>query len=272
MIKNPLSNELNVMRQTLLFGGLETIQYNANRQHPDLKLFECGNCYFYHRERESRYPLDKYHEEYHIALLITGKRCEPNWASAEEFTSFYQLKAYLESILSKMGFKTDSLMTDPMPGKHDLFMGGLVYSMNNVLLAEIAIVNQTLLQDFDLRNEVFYAWIHWDNLIKIRGDHKIKHRELPKFPEVRRDLSLLLDKTVTFAQIRDIAFRTEREILTRINLFDVYEGEQIGKNKKSYAVSFILQDIEATLTDERIDRIMKKLMDNYQRELGAEIR
>ena len=102
---NPLSNELNVMRQTLLFGGLETIQYNTNRQRPNLRLFECGNCYFYHGERESRYPLDKYHEEYHLALFITGKKCEPNWVSAEEFTSFYQLKAYLESILSKMGIR-----------------------------------------------------------------------------------------------------------------------------------------------------------------------
>jgi phenylalanyl-tRNA synthetase beta chain len=271
-IMNPLSNELNVMRQTLLFGGLETIQYNVNRQHPDLRLFEWGNCYFYHRERESRYPLDKYHEEFQIALFITGKRGEPTWTSKEEFTSFYMLKAYLENILSKLDIMTDSLTTEPLTEKSDLFTAGLVYRKNNLLLAEIAIVNPKLLQVFDLRNDVFYAWMHWENLVRIRGDHKIKHRELPKFPEVRRDLSLLLDKTVTFAQIRDIAYKTERRLLIRINLFDVYEGEQIGRNKKSYAVSFILQDSEATLTDERIDRIMKKLMENYQRELGAEIR
>jgi phenylalanyl-tRNA synthetase beta chain len=260
------------MRQTLLFGGLETVQYNANRQHPDLKLFEFGNCYYYHQERESRQALDKYREEFHLALLITGKRYEPNWSSKEEFASFYQLKAYLENIFCKLGVNMDTVLTEPLHGKNDLFSGGLSYSGNNLLLAELAIVNPSMLKDFEMRNEVFYAWVHWDNLMKVRGDHRIIHRELPKFPEVRRDLSLLLDKVVTFAQIRNIAYKTERRLLTRINLFDVYEGDRIEKNKKSYAVSFILQDPETTLTDERIERIMKKLMENYQRELGAEIR
>jgi phenylalanyl-tRNA synthetase beta chain len=271
-IKNPLSNELNVMRQTLLFGGLETVQYNANRQHPDLRLFEFGNCYFFNSERGFRNPLEKYHEEFILALFLTGKREEPNWTSREENSSFYQLKAYLENLLDKLGLDTGKIDIEPIGSKKDLFSDGLIYHTNHIPVAELAIVKQSLLRHFDLRNDVFFAGIFWDNLIKLRGDHKVKHEELPKFPEVRRDLSLLLDKTVTYARIRDIAYTTERQLLTRINLFDVYEGEQIEEGKKSYAVSFYIQDPETTLTDERIDRIMKKLMDAYQKELGAEIR
>jgi phenylalanyl-tRNA synthetase beta chain len=271
-IKNPLSNELNAMRQTLLFGGLETIQYNANRQHPDLRLFEFGNCYFYHGDRGTRNPLEKYQEEYILSLFITGKRTEPNWATREESGSFYLLKAYLENLFIKLGLDINTFQVAPMSAKSDVFTAGLSYDRNNQPIAEIALVKQSLLKNFDLRNDVFYAGVNWENLMKARGDHKVRHKELPKFPEVRRDLSLLLDKSVTFDQIREIAAKTERKLLTRINLFDIYEGERIEKNKKSYAVSFILQDAEATLTDERIDRIMKRLMEAYQKELSAEIR
>jgi phenylalanyl-tRNA synthetase beta chain len=271
-IKNPLSTELNVMRQTLLFGGLETIQYNANRQHPDLRLYEFGNCYCYHAEKGTRNPLEKYTEKYNLALFLTGRRNEPSWTSAEENASYYQLKAYLENILDKLGLDIAQFHIEPIPGKKDLYADGLGYRWNEIPIAELGIVKQSLLKDFDLRNEVYYAIVFWENLIKTRGDHKITHQELPRFPEVRRDLSLLLDKTVTYARIREIAFNTERKLLTRMNLFDVYEGDRIEKNKKSYAVSFILQDPETTLTDERIDRIMKKLMEAYQKDLGAEIR
>jgi phenylalanyl-tRNA synthetase beta chain len=271
-IKNPLSNELDAMRQTLLFGGLETIQYNANRQHPDLRLFEFGNCYLYHGDRGTRSPLEKYQEEFVLSLFITGKRTEPNWATREESGSFYMLKSYIENLFIKLGLDVSTFQVAPLSAKGDLFTAGLAYHSNNLPIAEIALVKQTLLKSFDLRNDVFYAEVYWENLMKVRGDHRVKHKELPKFPEVRRDLSLLLDKSVTFDQIRDIADKTERKLLTRINLFDIYEGERIEKNKKSYAVSFFLQDTEATLTDERIDRIMKKLMEAYQKELSAEIR
>ncbi len=271
-IKNPLSNELDSMRQTLLFGGLETIRHNANRQHPDLRLFEFGNCYSYHGDRGTRNPLEKYQEEFMLGMFITGNRTEPNWATKEETGSFYLLKSYLENLLSKLGLEAGSFQVNPLTAKEDLFTAGLVYQRNNLPVAEIAIVTQSLAKNFDLRNDVFYAGVHWENLMKARGDHKVKYKELPKFPEVRRDLALLLDKSVTFDQIRDIAVKIERKLLTRINLFDVYEGDRIEKNKKSYAVSFILQDTEATLTDERIDRIMKKLMEAYQKELSAEIR
>jgi phenylalanyl-tRNA synthetase beta chain len=271
-IKNPLSTELNSMRQTLLFGGLETIQYNANRQHPDLRLFEFGNCYYFHGEKGIINPLEKYHEEFNLALLITGKRNDPNWTLKDENASFYQLKGYLDNLLSKLGLDINRFQIESLAGKRDLFEDGLIYISNEVPVAELTMVKQSLLKDFDLRNDVYYCAVFWENLLKVRGDHKVTLSELPRFPEVRRDLSLLLDKTVTYARIREIAFNTERKLLKKINLFDVYEGERIDKGKKSYAVSFVLQDLEATLTDERIDRIMKKLMDSYRKELGAEIR
>jgi len=271
-IINPLSNELNVMRQSLLFGGLETILHNTNRQRADLRLFEFGNCYFFNPERGTVNPLEKYHEEFHLAMLVTGKKYEPNWTSAEQDSSYYQLKAFLENVLTRLGIDLEIITTEPLNGRKDLFTDGLVYRKNGTMIAELTLIAQPLLKGFDIRNDVFYAGICWDNIMKIRGDHKIRHVEPPRFPEVRRDLALLLDKSVTYAMIREIALRTERRLLTRINLFDVYEGERIEKGRKSYAVSFTLQDSETTLTDERIDRTMKKLMDAFVKELGAEIR
>jgi len=271
-ILNPLSNELNAMRQSLLFGGLETIQHNANRQRSDLRLYEFGNCYFYHTERGLRNPLEKYQEEFRLSLLITGKKSEPNWTTKDENASFYQLKGFLGNVLDRLGIAQDSLCIEPLRDKKDLFTDGLVYSRNEMIVAEIALVKTSLLREFDIRNEVFYADIQWDLLMKLRGDHKVGYQELPRFPEVRRDLSLLLDKSVTYSRIREIALKTEKKLLTRINLFDVYEGDRINHHKKSYAVSFVLQDKEATLTDEKIDRIMKKLMEAFTRDLGAEIR
>jgi phenylalanyl-tRNA synthetase beta chain len=271
-IINPLSNELNVMRQTLIFGGLETIQYNTNRQNDDLRLFEFGNCYFFNAERGIRNALEKYDEEFNLALFITGKKNTKNWTSKDENASFYQLKSYLENLFLRLGIIVDYLNVEPIAEKKDLYSDGLAYSHNGITVAELAYIGPTLRKKFDIRNEVFYAGIFWDRLIKIRGDHKITLADLPRFPEVRRDLSLLLDKSITFAQIKELAFKTEMKLLKRINLFDVYEGEQIDENKKSYAVSFFIQDLESTLTDERINRIMNSLMDTYEKELGAEIR
>ncbi len=271
-IMNPLSNELNVMRQTLLFGGLETIQYNTNRQRSDLRLFEFGNCYFFNEEKGKRNPLDRYKEVFNMALFITGKKHEPNWTSTGEATGIYELKAYLQNLFTRLGLDPERIQSDPVEGKKDLYAEGMEYRINDKVIAELAIIRQAILKQFDIRNDVYYAVIYWDNLLKLRGDHHIRHTELPRFPEVRRDLSLLLDQSITFAQIRDLAFKNENKILIRVDLFDVYEGEQVTRGKKSYAVSFILQDTQTTLTDERIDRIMKKLMDEYAKELGAVIR
>ena len=241
-IINPLSNELNAMRQTLLFGGLETIQHNTNRQRPNLRLFEVGNCYSFHAERGKRNPLDKYQESFNLSIFITGKKHEPNWVSTGSGTGFYELKAYLENVLIRLGLNPAFMEIKALEGGSDLYTSGLVYRINNVEIAELAIVKPAVLKNFDIKNEVFYAVIYWENLMKMRGDHHVSYSELPRFPEVRRDLSLLLDQSITFNRIRELAFSTENKLLTRIDLFDVYEGEQVAKGKKSYAVSFILQD------------------------------
>jgi phenylalanyl-tRNA synthetase beta chain len=271
-IINPLSNELNGMRQTLLFGGLETIQHNTNRQRPNLRLFEVGNCYSFHAERGKRNPIDKYQENFYLAILITGKKHEPNWVSPGASTGFYELKAYLENVLARLGLNPDLMDIKVPETGRDLYTSGLVYRINNVEIAELTIIKPAVLKNFDIKNEVFYAVISWENLMKMRGDHHVCYSELPRFPEVRRDLSLLLDQSITFSRIRELAFSTENKLLTRVDLFDVYEGEQVAPGKKSYAVSYILQDTQATLTDARIDRIMKKLMEAYVKELGAIIR
>lgn len=271
-IMNPLSNELNVMRQTLLFGGLEAIQRNINHQRPDLRLFEFGNCYFYHAEKGKRNPLDKYRENFVLALFITGRKHEPNWISSETKTSIYELKAFLNNILIRLGIELNQIVITPLENKQDLYSEGLLYKLNNTPVAELAVISQSVTDMFDIRNEVYYAGINWMNLIKIRGEHHVTYKELPRFPEVRRDLALLIDQSVSYERIRDLAFKTENTLLSRVDLFDVYEGEQIEKGKKSYAVSFILQDSQATLTDERIDQVMKKLIEAYMKTLGAVIR
>jgi phenylalanyl-tRNA synthetase beta chain len=271
-IMNPLSTELNVMRQTLLFGGLETIQHNTNRQRPNLRLFEAGNCYAFRSERGKRNPLDKYEEHFNLALFLTGKKHEPNWLSAGNSTGFYELKAFLENVLERLGLANSQFSVNSTEDMTDLYSGCLQYKLNNLLIAELSIIRQSVLKQFDIKNDVFYAVINWENLMKVRGDHHIRHKELPRFPEVRRDLALVVDKSLTYAQIKDLAYKIENKLLTRVDLFDVYEGEQIAAGKKSYAVSFILQDKEATLTDEKIDRVVKRLIDAYSKELDAVIR
>jgi len=271
-LMNPLSNELNAMRQTLLFGGLETIQYNTNRQRSDLRLYEFGNCYFFDGSRGNNDPLDKYGEKFHLAIFVTGKKYEPNWISAGTSTGVYEIKAYLQNIFVRLGINQDKMEVNAVTGKSDLYTDGLEFRLNNIVIAELAIIKHDVLQKFDIHNEVYFAQVFWEDLLKIRGDLHVSYVEIPRYPEVRRDLALLLDKQLTFAQIRDLAFRTERNLLVKVDLFDVYEGEQVPDGKKSYAVSFILQDRQATLTDERIDRIMKRMMDAYVKELGAVIR
>lgn len=269
---NPLSNELNVMRQTLLFGGLETIQHNTNRQRPDLRLYEFGNCYYFDESRGKNEPLDKYREKFHLAIFVTGRKVEPNWISAGTTTGIYEIKAYLQNVLVRLGIDQDKMEVKSLTGKSDLYTEGLEFCLNKTVVAELAIIKQAVLQKFDIRNEVYFAHVYWEDLLKIRGDLHVRYVEIPRYPEVRRDLALLLDKQHTFARIRDLAFSTERNLLVKVDLFDVYEGEQVPEGKKSYAVSFILQDRQATLTDERIERIMKRLMDAYVKELDATIR
>ncbi len=271
-IYNPLSNDLNVMRQTLLFGGLETIVHNTNRKNPDLKLYEFGTCYFINEENKGKTPLDKYDEIQHMAVFVTGRTHEPNWNTPEQHTSFFTLKKYVESILLRIGIDIDELESTNLSAKSDIFGEGLAWHQGPILLSELGTVSRQITKVFDIKAEVFFADICWNNVLELVKSHKIMFSELPKYPEVKRDLSMILDKSVTYGRIRELAFKTETRLLKRINLFDVYEGDRIEKGKKSYAVSFTLLDETKTLTDTDIDKVMNGFMKAFEKELKAQIR
>ena len=268
-IFNPLSNDLNVMRQTLLFGGLESIMYNQNRRNPDLKLYEFGNCY-YLNDSESENPLKKYKEEQHLAIFITGNKTEESWITKEEPTSFFLLKSYIENILSRLGFDLNKIETEDISS--DIFVEGLNYKYNKNQIVNFGILNKEVLKAFDIDTKVYYAEFSWDNVLKLSTKNSIRYTEIPKYPEVRRDLALLLNKEVKFANVKELAHKSEQKLLKKVSLFDVFEGEKLGANKKSYAVSFILQDENKTLTDKQIDKIMNNFIRVFEKELGAQIR
>lgn len=269
MLFNPLSSDLNAMRQSLLFGGLETIAYNINRKNSSLRLFEFGKTYTYH-QKEGGNPLKQYKEEDKLVLFITGNKTQASWNSKEQKTDFFNLKSYTEMILSRLGFKTDLLPMEEC--SEDIYREGIVYSQNGKHIATLGMLSSKILKINDIEQEVYYAELSWENILKAVKTHRIFFTPMPKFPAVKRDLALLLDKKVSFREVRDIAFRTEKNLLKSVSLFDVYEGEKLGAGKKSYAVSFTLQDEEKTLTDKQIDKIMNKLMGAYNHLLGAEIR
>jgi phenylalanyl-tRNA synthetase beta chain len=269
-ILNPLSADLNGMRQTLLFGGLESIVHNANRQNKNLKLYEFGNCYFYKGTELKEHPEKNYWEEEHLSLFITGTKESESWTEKENATSFFTIKTIAENIMKRLGLSTSQMQISEI--ENELFSEVLRYSFNNKTLLNLGIVAKKWLKKFDIENPVYYADFNWDNLFSIHKKHKVLFEELPKFPAVRRDLALLIDKTVKFDQIREIAFKVERKILREVDLFDVYEGKGIPENKKSYAVSFILRDDKATLNDRQIEKTMQKMVETFNRELGAELR
>lgn len=269
MLYNPLSSDLNAMRQTLLFGGLETIAYNINRKNANLRLFEFGKEYTFHK-KEGENHLKQYHEEDKLALFITGNKTQASWNSKEQPSDFFTLKSYAEMILTRLGFRTDQLTTDEVSA--DIYREGIAYSQNGKHLMTIGMLSRKVLKIADIEQNVYYAECSWENVLKAVKNHTITFTPMPKFPAVKRDLALLLDRKVTFKEVRDIAMRTEKNLLKAVSLFDVYEGEKLGVDKKSYAVSFTLQDEEKTLTDKQIDKIMNKLMGTYKHILGAEIR
>ncbi|UCH15487.1 MAG: phenylalanine--tRNA ligase subunit beta, partial [Bacteroidales bacterium] len=269
---NPLSSDLDVMRQTLLFGGLEAIAYNLNRRITNLRFYELGNCYFYSADKAKKDTLDKYSEEQHLALFIIGSKYESNWIMKEEKSSYYQLKSYVENIFTRLGYILDDFKIDSVRNKSDIYIDGLSYSRNNDIIVEFGIILNSLVMDFGIKENVFYCDIYWDNVIKNLNIQNVEFSKLPKYPEVRRDLSMLLNNSITFDQIKKLAFKAENYFLKRINLFDVYTGDKIDKSKKSYAVSFILQDLKKTLTDKQIDVIMNNIASVFTKELGAEIR
>jgi phenylalanyl-tRNA synthetase beta chain len=270
-LHNPLSQDLNCMRQTLLFGGLEAVVHNINRQRPDLKLFELGNCYASNpKASDENDPLKQYHEQTHLGLFMTGAFARESWLMGKTTTSFYHLKGHVEAILEKMGFDIRTFKKEEF--ENDIYSQGLRYKIKKQTLAEAGIVHNELLKRFDIENPVFFGDILWDKLLEYAGNNRVEYREVSKYPEVRRDLALLVDQEVRFNQIEELAYQSERKVLREVSLFDVYQGEKLGQNKKSYAVSFILQDEKQTLKDKQIDKIMDKLIRTFKEKLGAEIR
>ena len=271
-LMNPLSNDLNVMRQTLLFGGLESIAHNANRKSADLRFFEYGNCYYYNQEKkDAEKVLACYSEDYHLGLWLTGKRVSGSWAHADEESSVYELKAYVENIFARLGLNMRSVVVGNLTD--GIYSAALSYhTRGGKLLATVGIVSKKITKAFDIDNEVYYADINWKNVLQAIKSVKVSYTELSKFPSVKRDLALLLDKNVQFADIERIAYECERKLLKAVELFDVYEGKNLEPGKKSYAISFILQDEEKTLNDKQIDKIMSKLIASYEKQLGAKLR
>lgn len=271
-LMNPLSNDLNVMRQTLLFGGLESIQHNANRKNADLKFFEFGNCYFYNAEKKNpEKVLAAYAEEYHLGLWVTGKRVSNSWAHPDENSSVYELKAYVLNIFTRLGLNFGNVVFGNLT--NDIYSTAIsVHTRGGKLLATFGIISKKIQKAFDIDNEVYYAEINWKELMKAIKSAKVNFKELSKFPAVKRDLALLIDKNIQFAEIEKIAYETEKKLLKEIELFDVYEGKNLEPDKKSYAVSFLLQDESATLNDKQIDKIMSKLIANLENKLGAKLR
>ncbi|MGB5555373.1 MAG: phenylalanine--tRNA ligase subunit beta, partial [Flavobacteriaceae bacterium] len=257
---NPLSLDLSVMRQSLLFTGLETVSYNINRKKSDLKFFEFGNTYqVLNNERV---------ECKQLALYTTGNRNNDNWSQQEKKTDFYFLKAMVQNVLARLGIKD----TDAVPLIDPLFSEGIILQSNDKEMVRFGVIKKKVTKHFDIKQEVLYAQFSWDNLTALAKKGIIVFKSLPKYPEVRRDLALLIDQKVSFDEIYKMAYQTEKKFLKNISLFDVYTGNNLPEGKKSYAVSFILQDENGTLTDKQIDKIMNTLQQRFEKELGAELR
>ena len=271
-LMNPLSNDLNVMRQTLLFGGLESIAHNANRKNADLKFFEFGNCYFFDEERKNpEKVLAAYSEKYLLGLFVTGKRVNNSWIHADEESSFYELRAYVLNIFARLGIKSNALVFGSL--SNEIYSNAItIHTHQGKLLATVGIVARKIQKEFDIDNEVYYAELNWEDLIKTINKQKISYTEFSKFPAVKRDLALLIDKATQFIEIEKIAYESERKLLKEVALFDVYEGKNLEAGKKSYAVSFLLQDENQTLNEKQIDKIMGKIIMNLEKKLNAKLR
>ena len=256
---NPLSSDLATMRQSLLFSGLEAISYNINRKNTDLKLFEFGKTYH-------NYP-SGYEEKKHLTLFLTGYRNQETWTSGQQPTDFFLFKGYVNAVLERLGIQK----TQNQPIATDIYSEGIAVSLGKDTIVEIGVVKKSILKHFGIKQEVFFADFNWATILKLISN-KIKFTDIPKYPEVRRDLALLIDQAVTYDSIYTIAKQTEKSLLKNIDLFDVYEGDNLPEGKKSYALSFSIQDSSKTLTDEQIDKIMNKLQKNFETELGAVLR
>jgi len=260
MMLNPLSNDLSAMRQSLLFSALEAVAFNNNRRRSDLKLFEFGKTY--HKTAEGHL------EEKHLTLTLTGNRSDESWIKAQEKSDFFLIKGYVMAILSRLGIEQKTVA---IPVVNDVFAEGLALAIGKEIIVEFGSIKKTVLKHFDIKQEVVYADFNWGKLQKYISN-KIKYTDIPKYPEVRRDFALLVDETIQFEQIFNLAKQTEKSVLKQVKLFDVYQGKNLPEGKKSYAVSFILQDDTKTLTDSQIDKIMGKLQSQFESQLGASLR
>lgn len=283
-LMNPLSQDLGALRQTLLFGGLECISYNVNRRMGDIRFFEYGNCYRYDASRRevleagekidghtSKKVLAPYSEDFHLGLWLTGKRVNGSWAHADEETSVYELKAYVMNILQRLGVPFGAVVFGEE--KNDLFSkAATISNRGGKLIVEYGVVSKKQTKKFDIDAPVYYADINWSNLMKLVRKSETKYTEIPKYPAVSRDLALLLDSNIEFAQIEQIAYQSEKKLLKEVKLFDVYEGKNLEAGKKSYAVNFVLQDESKTLNDKQIEAIMTKIEQNICKQLGAKVR
>jgi phenylalanyl-tRNA synthetase beta chain len=257
---NPLSNDLKVMRQSLLFSGLESVSYNINRKNNALKFYEFGKTYH-------KYDA-KYEENKHLTLLITGNRTKESWKTTKENSDFYYTKGIVTSLLNRLGINN----LKSTPTKSDVFSEGITLSLGKIKLVDLGVVKKSILKEFSIKQEVLFADFNWDNLLKIVGNKKMKVADLPKFPYVKRDLALLLNSETEFKEVYNLAFQSEKKLLKEVDLFDVYEGDNLPDGKKSYAVSFLLQDPTKTLADKQIDKIMQKLQQAFEKNLEAVLR
>ncbi|MDR0734052.1 MAG: phenylalanine--tRNA ligase subunit beta [Dysgonamonadaceae bacterium] len=269
---NPQSAEIDAMRQTLLFGGLESICFNRNHKNPDLHFYEFGNVYSYHAEKEQENnPFAAIKEEFHLSLWLTGNKVSNSWIHPEEKTSVYELKALVENILLRLGIPAKKAVFKPF--EDDIFSAALsIETFSGKRLGVLGIVQKSVCKRFDINAEVYFAELNWDALMKENGKTAVKYGEITKFPAVRRDLALLIDKNVSFAEIEKTAYQTDKKILKEVNLFDVYEGKNLPEGKKSYAVGFILQDDEKTLNDKQIESIMLRIQKNLEEKLNVALR
>ncbi len=269
VILNPLSSDLNILRQSLLYGGLETILYNINRKNSDIKFYEFGKSYYF-VNAEAEKVEKRYTEEKHLSLLITGRKTPESWNNQVKQINFYDLKLAVLHILKKLQFDILALTVDT--DIKNYFSEGLRYSFNTRSLVEFGELNQKVLKSIGIKQAVFYADFNWENILKTVKQHDVQYQEVPKFPIVRRDLALVLDKSVKFEKIELLAYKVEKRILKSVNLFDIYEGQELGDGKKSYSISFFLQNNDKTLNDKQIDKLMNNLIQVFEQDLGAIIR
>ncbi|MBO5805297.1 MAG: phenylalanine--tRNA ligase subunit beta [Tidjanibacter sp.] len=269
-IMNPLSADLGVMRQTLLYGLMEVVELNVNRKAQSIKIYEFGNTYTYNAERKEEDGLAPYDESFRLSVAISGARTSQSWNSKTEASDFFTLKAVAEKILRRFGMDIYTLRSEPI--QNELYAEGLSLKAGNKELLQIATISPKVRKMFDLKGEVYFLDIDFDTLLKYTKKHKVSVKELAKFPAVKRDLALLVDSAVSYAELRQIAFQTEKKLLKDVTLFDVYTGDKLEAGKKSYALGFILQDESKTLDEKTIENTMNKLIDAFAKKAGATIR